>query len=122
MSACLPPPLSIASPSPLTLSLSLSPSPLTLSITPSPLTLALSPQILEDPAAARYVDGIAIHWYRDDVIGPSVMDETQPLFPDRFLLYTEACDGELVVMWPGRRLGCGGVVGEVGLMRLGKRL
>ncbi|XP_037785330.1 putative glucosylceramidase 4 [Penaeus monodon] len=51
--------------------------------------------ILEDPAAARYVDGIAIHWYRDDVIGPSVMDETQPLFPDRFLLYTEACDGSL---------------------------
>ncbi|XP_042865789.1 putative glucosylceramidase 4 [Penaeus japonicus] len=49
--------------------------------------------ILDDPTAAQFVDGIAIHWYRDDVIGPSVMDETHDLFPDRFLLYTEACDG-----------------------------
>nr|XP_027228108.1 putative glucosylceramidase 4 [Penaeus vannamei] len=61
--------------------------------------------ILEDPAAALYVDGIAIHWYRDDVIGASVMDETQALFPDRFLLYTEACDGSYAP--PGERVVLG---------------
>nr|XP_027232645.1 glucosylceramidase-like [Penaeus vannamei] len=49
--------------------------------------------ILEDPKANEYVDGIALHWYADDWTGPSVMDETQAMFPDKFLLYTESCDG-----------------------------
>jgi len=49
--------------------------------------------ILEDPLSANYVDGIALHWYSDDWTGASVMDETQALFPDKFLLYTESCDG-----------------------------
>ncbi|XP_063590816.1 putative glucosylceramidase 3 [Penaeus indicus] len=49
--------------------------------------------ILEDPETNKYVDGIALHWYADDWTGPSVMDETQALFPDKFLLYTESCDG-----------------------------
>ncbi|XP_047486069.1 LOW QUALITY PROTEIN: lysosomal acid glucosylceramidase-like [Penaeus chinensis] len=49
--------------------------------------------MLEDPASAQYIDGTAVHWYSDQWVGPSVMDETQMLFPDKFLLYTEACEG-----------------------------
>lgn len=41
------------------------------------------------------MDGIALHWYSDDWTGPSVMDETQAMFPDKFLLYTESCDGKV---------------------------
>ncbi|XP_037793412.1 putative glucosylceramidase 3 [Penaeus monodon] len=49
--------------------------------------------MLEDPMSAQYIDGTAVHWYSDQWVGPSVMDETQMLFPDKFLLYTEACEG-----------------------------
>lgn len=58
--------------------------------------------ILEDPDSNKYIDGTAIHWYDDDNTGPEVMDELQSLFPEKFLLYTEACDG-----WdaaPGQRV------------------
>lgn len=52
--------------------------------------------MLEDPDCAKYVDGTAVHWYSDEWVGPSVLDETYGLFPDKFLLYTEACEGQLV--------------------------
>lgn len=51
-------------------------------------------QILEDPETNKYVDGTAIHWYDDDNTGPEVMDQLHALFEDKFLLYTESCDGE----------------------------
>lgn len=51
-------------------------------------------QILEDPETHQFVDGVAIHWYDDDNTGPEVMSELHSLFEDKFLLYTEACDGE----------------------------
>lgn len=49
--------------------------------------------MLEDPDAAQYIDGTAVHWYSDEWVGPTVMDETHHYFPDKFLLYTEACEG-----------------------------
>ncbi|XP_042883603.1 lysosomal acid glucosylceramidase-like [Penaeus japonicus] len=49
--------------------------------------------MLEDPESAQYIDGTAVHWYSDQWVGPSVMDETHMLFPDKFLMYTEACEG-----------------------------
>lgn len=50
--------------------------------------------MLEDAACAPYVDGTAVHWYSDQWVGPEVLDETQGLFPDKWLLHTEACQGE----------------------------
>uniref|UniRef100_A0A8C5TML3 Glucosylceramidase n=1 Tax=Malurus cyaneus samueli TaxID=2593467 RepID=A0A8C5TML3_9PASS len=50
--------------------------------------------VLEDERAARYVHGIGIHWYLD-FIGP-IQDTVLPtheLFPDYFILATEACIG-----------------------------
>ncbi|NXB82122.1 GLCM Glucosylceramidase, partial [Donacobius atricapilla] len=50
--------------------------------------------VLEDEKAARYVHGIGIHWYLD-FIGP-IQDTVLPtheLFPDYFILATEACIG-----------------------------
>ncbi|XP_045599901.1 putative glucosylceramidase 3 isoform X2 [Procambarus clarkii] len=49
--------------------------------------------MLEDPECAQYIDGTAVHWYSDRYVGPDVLDQTQALDPDKFLLYTEACQG-----------------------------
>ncbi|KGL80274.1 Glucosylceramidase, partial [Tinamus guttatus] len=50
--------------------------------------------VLEDEQAARYVHGIGIHWYLD-FIGPiqDTVVPTHELFPDYFILATEACIG-----------------------------
>jgi glucosylceramidase len=39
--------------------------------------------------------GVAIHFYFDAYIGPSVLDEMKQLFPEKSLIYTEACTGTL---------------------------
>ncbi|XP_010725520.1 lysosomal acid glucosylceramidase-like, partial [Meleagris gallopavo] len=51
-------------------------------------------QVLEDERAARYVHGIGIHWYLD-FIGPiqDTVVPTHQLFPDVFILATEASVG-----------------------------
>ncbi|XP_050045342.1 lysosomal acid glucosylceramidase-like [Dermacentor andersoni] len=49
--------------------------------------------VLSDDEAARYVHGVAVHWYMDKLIGPSVLDEVQETYPDKFILATEACTG-----------------------------
>lgn len=49
---------------------------------------------MDDPEANQYVDGTAIHWYGDDIAGPEVMDSLNALFPNKFQLYTESCEGE----------------------------
>ncbi|XP_045135421.1 lysosomal acid glucosylceramidase-like isoform X2 [Portunus trituberculatus] len=48
-------------------------------------------QILHDPEAARYVSGLAFHWYSDKSVGPDVLDHAHLLFPEQDVLYTEAC-------------------------------
>lgn len=58
------------------------------------LSLSLSAQTLQDPDAARYVSGVAVHWYADTQVGPKVLDEIHDSFPDKFLLYSEACTGK----------------------------
>lgn len=50
--------------------------------------------VLSDPEAAQYVSGIALHWYMDQYYPPGVLTETHDLFPDYFILGTEACDGD----------------------------
>ncbi|KAL1422243.1 hypothetical protein MTO96_022124 [Rhipicephalus appendiculatus] len=49
--------------------------------------------ILGDREAAKYVSGVAVHWYMNRLIGPSVLDMVHQSFPDKFILATEACAG-----------------------------
>ncbi|KAH7962396.1 hypothetical protein HPB52_015885 [Rhipicephalus sanguineus] len=52
--------------------------------------------VLGDPGAAKYVSGVAVHWYMDSFIGPSVLDKVHESFPDKFILGTEACTGAAI--------------------------
>lgn len=49
-------------------------------------------RVLVDAKASQYISGIAVHWYFDWLIGPSVLNYTHNLFPDKFILATEACN------------------------------
>ncbi|CAN8029207.1 unnamed protein product, partial [Ixodes persulcatus] len=49
--------------------------------------------VLGDPEAAKFVQGVAVHWYANDYMGPWVLDKTHNNFPDKFILATEACEG-----------------------------
>ncbi|XP_071793951.1 lysosomal acid glucosylceramidase-like [Asterias amurensis] len=52
--------------------------------------------ILSDAEAAKYISGTGVHWYADFFFdSPSVMTDTHNLFPDKFILSTEACNGYL---------------------------
>ncbi|XP_045107178.1 lysosomal acid glucosylceramidase-like [Portunus trituberculatus] len=50
--------------------------------------------VLGDPEAAQFVQGIALHWYMDKYFTPEVLTETHDLFPEYFILGTEACEGD----------------------------
>ena len=57
--------------------------------------LATVPVILDDPDAARYVRGIAIHWYAINLGGTAdyrarVLDELGRRYPDQAILHTES--------------------------------
>ncbi|XP_063276439.1 lysosomal acid glucosylceramidase-like isoform X2 [Prinia subflava] len=50
--------------------------------------------VLGNATAARYVAGLAVHWYLDAIVPPGCsLEATHKLFPEHFLLYTEACTG-----------------------------
>lgn len=50
--------------------------------------------VLEDPEAAKYVHGIAVHWYLDFLApAKSTLGETHRLFPNTMLFASEACVG-----------------------------
>jgi O-glycosyl hydrolase len=54
----------------------------------------VSSQVLGDKKASQYVSGTAVHWYFDDDYPSSRLTEVHDLFPDKFILYTEASFGE----------------------------
>lgn len=50
--------------------------------------------VLGDSKAAKYVSGIAVHWYLDLIIpAEPTLSLTHNLFPEHFLFATEACAG-----------------------------
>ncbi|KAE9551949.1 hypothetical protein FO519_004850 [Halicephalobus sp. NKZ332] len=58
--------------------------------------------ILGDADAAKYVDGIGIHWYQDTVSSPSILSDVHNSHSDKFILATEACtyaDGKMDGDW-----------------------
>ncbi|CAO1436681.1 unnamed protein product [Diamesa hyperborea] len=48
----------------------------------------------EHSDALKYVDGLAVHWYWDAFIPPSLLDQANERFPDKFIISTEACPGD----------------------------
>ncbi|KAL3186893.1 hypothetical protein MRX96_004706 [Rhipicephalus microplus] len=50
--------------------------------------------VLKDKDAAKYIAGVAVHWYLDSVTDAARLDETHDAFPDKFILATEACMGD----------------------------
>lgn len=42
-----------------------------------------------DAEAYQAMDGIAMHWYSDHFIPPSVMEDLHNNYPDKLILYTE---------------------------------
>jgi glucosylceramidase len=50
---------------------------------------------MSDEEAAKYIDGIAVHWYLDTLFPPSLLDCTHNNFPDKFILATEASNGKI---------------------------
>lgn len=50
--------------------------------------------MLSDPEAAKYVHGIAVHWYMDFLApAKATLGETHRLFPNTTLFASEACVG-----------------------------
>ena len=48
--------------------------------------------VCDDEEANKYVSGIGVHWYWNWLMPPSVLKTTHDLFPDKFILATEACN------------------------------
>ncbi|CAD5228539.1 unnamed protein product [Bursaphelenchus xylophilus] len=49
--------------------------------------------VFDDSETAKYVDGIAIHWYHNDFSNLERLRETNKRWPNKFVLSTEACAG-----------------------------
>ena len=60
-----------------------------------PLAPKWARDVFADERAMKYVSGVGVHWYMDDVIPvPFALDQVHEEFPDKFILYTEACNGD----------------------------
>lgn len=49
--------------------------------------------VLSDKGAAKYVAGVAFHWYQNQHWNRSSLENLAKHFQDKFLLSTEACEG-----------------------------
>ena len=46
-------------------------------------------KIFGDTEANKIVDGVAVHWYWDNVSSPTLLTKAHEKYPDKFILYTE---------------------------------
>lgn len=46
-------------------------------------------KILEDPEAAKILDGMGVHWYSDSSTDPNLLSKVRETFPNKWWLYTE---------------------------------
>lgn len=61
--------------------------------------------VMRNPNTARFVDGIGVHWYLDNIVPVNVLDRTHTKFPDKFIINTEACNGDKPWDWKKVQLG-----------------
>ncbi|XP_017091564.2 lysosomal acid glucosylceramidase [Drosophila bipectinata] len=52
-----------------------------------------------------YLDGLAVHWYWDELIGPQTIEQAHAEMPDKMLLNTESCIGDKPWQTHGPELG-----------------
>lgn len=50
-------------------------------------------KVFEDQRARNIAFGVALHFYHDKVIDPHKLNEINQLFPEKSIIYTEACTG-----------------------------
>ncbi|XP_050463921.1 lysosomal acid glucosylceramidase-like isoform X2 [Cataglyphis hispanica] len=50
-------------------------------------------KVFQDKRARDIVSGIALHFYLDNIIGPHNLNKIKQLFPEKSIIYTEACIG-----------------------------
>ncbi|GMT24653.1 hypothetical protein PFISCL1PPCAC_15950, partial [Pristionchus fissidentatus] len=62
-------------------------------------------EFAEDKEALSVLDGISIHWYADHQQPASVLTDVHDKHPEKFLLYTEACNGSPTSGTKGVSLG-----------------
>lgn len=60
-----------------------------------PDMLNCSRTVLSDPSAAKYVSGVAVHWYANGWAPVTVLDQVAKEFPNYFILNTEASETDL---------------------------
>jgi len=58
-----------------------------------PLLAGWASTVMADSEAARYVAGWAVHWYVDWLGAPGVLDQVHAAYPDKMILFSEACTG-----------------------------
>ncbi|XP_017959153.1 lysosomal acid glucosylceramidase isoform X2 [Drosophila navojoa] len=58
--------------------------------------------------ALDYLDGLAVHWYWDEIFGPQLIDRAHADMPDKLLLNTESCIGDKPWQTHGPELGSWG--------------
>lgn len=52
---------------------------------------------MSDEQCAKYIDGIAVHWYLDFIVPVKVLNEVHKNFGDKIILNTEASQGMLML-------------------------
>ncbi|KAH8385724.1 hypothetical protein KR200_011617 [Drosophila serrata] len=52
-----------------------------------------------------YLDGLAVHWYWDELVGPQLIDQAHSEMPEKLLLNTESCIGDKPWQTHGPELG-----------------
>ena len=63
-----------------------------------PLAPKWARDVFSDERASKYIHGIGIHWYADELFPvPFALDQTHEEFPDKFLLYTEASSAPIYI-------------------------
>ena len=61
-------------------------------------------EILNDPAASKYVFGAAVHWYASTISWfPETLNEIHNKYPNKQILHTEACIDNDVPAWKNDR-------------------
>ncbi|XP_062124078.1 LOW QUALITY PROTEIN: lysosomal acid glucosylceramidase [Drosophila sulfurigaster albostrigata] len=58
--------------------------------------------------ALDYLDGLAVHWYWDEIFGPQLIDEAHAEMPNKLMLNTESCIGDKPWQTHGPELGSWG--------------
>lgn len=49
--------------------------------------------VFQNIKARQEIYGIALHWYFDQITSPIILNKMKEQFPDKQILYTEACNG-----------------------------